>query len=153
MSYTNSPLKYKTTFKTKTTSPFCHEWLRVSHWEVFFSSSLEELGTSLATSSSSAEASGEGEGEGAKLAMQAYLRAMQPTRVFIWHISFVRNLWRVSILWSCAMIASRVTPVTEEEGAEVQRAEEKGETTEATGSSISTHGCFGLFWWYPWWWK
>ena len=46
MSYTNSPLKYKTTFKTKTTSPFCHEWLRVSHWEVVISSSLEELATS-----------------------------------------------------------------------------------------------------------
>ena len=67
MSYTNSPPRYKTTLKPKTTPPFCHEWQRASHWEVVISSSVEEL-----ASSSSTVASGEEEGKGAKPAMRAY---------------------------------------------------------------------------------
>ena len=41
------------------------------------------------------------------------------------------------------MMASRVTPATEEEGAEVERAEEEGRIAEATGSVVSTCGHFG----------
>ena len=66
-SYTNSPPKYKTTLKPKTTSPFCHELQRASHWEIVISSSPEES----ASSSSLGEASREGEGEGVRPAMRA----------------------------------------------------------------------------------
>ena len=41
------------------------------------------------------------------------------------------------------MMASRVTPATEEEGAEVEGAEEEGGKAEATGSVVSTRGHFG----------
>ena len=41
------------------------------------------------------------------------------------------------------MMASRVTPVVEEEGAKVEKAKEKGGIAEAAGSSVSTHGRFG----------
>ena len=40
-------------------------------------------------------------------------------------------------------MASRVTPATEEEGAEVEGAEEEGGIVEATGSVVSTRGHFG----------
>ena len=44
------------------------------------------------------------------------------------------------------MMASRVTPAVEEEGAEVEGAEKVGGTAEATGSFISTHGRFDQSW-------
>ena len=40
-------------------------------------------------------------------------------------------------------MASRVTPATEEEGAEVEGAEEEGGIAEVAGSVVSTHGHFG----------
>ena len=43
-------------------------------------------------------------------------------------------------------MALRVTPVAEEEGAEVEGAEEEGETVEAVGSFVSTYGHFGQSW-------
>ena len=41
------------------------------------------------------------------------------------------------------MMSSRVTPATEEEGAEVEGAEEEGGKAEAAGSVVSTRGHFG----------
>ena len=141
MSYTNSPPKYKTTFIPKTTSPFCHKWQRVSHWEIFISSSLEELASSSSSSlvspSSSSEALREGEGEATKPPRQAYQHAIRPMRVFTWHISSERKSRRASMCWSCAMIASKVTPPT----VEVEGAEEE-EIAEVVGSTISVRGSF-----------
>ena len=44
------------------------------------------------------------------------------------------------------MMALRVTPTTEKEGAEVEGAEEEGGMAEAVGSSVSTRGRFGRSW-------
>ena len=44
------------------------------------------------------------------------------------------------------MMASRVTPTAEEEGAKVEGAKEEGGTAEAAESSVSTSGHFGQSW-------
>ena len=44
------------------------------------------------------------------------------------------------------MMASRVTPTTEEEGVEVEGVEEEGGTTKAAGLVIFTRGHFGRSW-------
>jgi len=41
------------------------------------------------------------------------------------------------------MISLRVTPITEEEGVEVEGVEEEGGIAEVVGSSVSTRGRFG----------
>ena len=43
-------------------------------------------------------------------------------------------------------MASRVTPVEEEEGAEVEGVEEEGGIAKAVGSVVSTRGHFGWSW-------
>ena len=148
MSYTNSSPKYKATFKPKITSPFCHEWQRVSHWEVIILSSLEELALSSSSSPSSpslsTEAFREGDGEGAKPPRRACCHAIRLTRVFIWHISSVRESRQASMHWSCARMASKVTPIAEE-GAEVEGAKEEG-AIGSVWSVISVRGRFGQSW-------
>ena len=47
---------------------------------------------------------------------------MRPTRVFTWHNSSLRVSRRASMHWSCAMMSSSVTPLVEEEGADVDKA-------------------------------
>ena len=145
MSYTNSPPKYKTTFKPKTTPPFCHEWQRVSHWEVVISSSLEELASSSSSSltspSSFVKAYGEGDGEIAKPPRRASRRAMHLMQVFTWHISLVRESRRASMHWSCAMMAFKVTS-TAKEGAEVEGAEKEGGVAKEAEASIFVCGRF-----------
>ena len=44
------------------------------------------------------------------------------------------------------MMASRVTPAAEEEGAEVEGVEEEGGIAKAVGSVVSTRGHFGQSW-------
>ena len=44
------------------------------------------------------------------------------------------------------MMASRVTPATEEEGVKVEGPQEEGGIAKAVGSSISTCGRFGRSW-------
>ena len=51
-----------------------------------------------------------------------------------------------SILWSYAMMASRVTPTAEEEGAKVEGVKEEGGTGEAVGSSVTPRGRFSWNW-------
>ena len=137
MSCSNSPPKHKTTFIPKTIPHFCHKWQRVSYWEIVILSSLEEL----ASSSSSAKAFREGDGEVAKPPRRACQRAIGLTRVFTWHISSERKSRRVSMPWSCAMMAFKVTPLT----AKVEEAGEEG-TAEATGSTVSVRGRFSRSW-------
>ena len=145
MSYTDSPPKYKTTLKPKITPFFCHEWQRVSHWEIVISSSLEELASlsssSSASSSSLVEAFGEGDEEGAKPPRRACRCAIRLTWVFTWHISLVKESRQVSMHWHCTMMALRVTPPT----VEVEGAEKEG-IAEAVGSVVSTCSCFDWSW-------
>ena len=133
----------------KTTSPFCHEWQRISHLEGIISSSLEELASSSSSSSSSStpsspssfvEAFGEGGGEAVKPPRQAYHYAIQPTRVYTWHNSSLRVSRWASMHWSCAVMASRVTPPFEEEGAMVEG------IAGVAGSVVSILGRFGRSW-------
>ena len=125
MSYANSPPKYMTTLIPKTTSHFCHEWQRASHWEAVISSSPEELASSsssassLASSPSSSEACGDGDGDAVKPPMIAYRHAIWPTWVFTWHNSSLRVSRWASMCSSCAIMATRVIPLMEEEGVNV----------------------------------
>ena len=133
----------------KTTSPFCHEWQRPSHWEVVISSSPEELASSSLSlslspkspsSSSSADAFREGEGDSTKLPRRAYCCAIRLTRVFTWYNLVVSVSRWASMRWSCAMTASRVTPPAKAEVVEVDGVEVAG------GVTLSVRGRFGRSW-------
>ena len=148
MSNTNSLPKYMTALIPKTTSPFCHEWQRASHWEVVISSSPKELTPSSSSASSSLEplslrssfeACGDGDGDTLKTPMIAYRGVIRPARVFTWHNSSLRVSRRASMRSSWAMMALKVTPPTEE-GATVDGAKEAG------GVAISDYGHFGRIW-------
>ena len=89
-----------TTFISKTTSPFCHEWQRVecqvdiSSIEVAFPSSFEASLSSPSSSSSSSASEleatgwgGEGVGSGAKLPITACHCAIRSTWTFTWYNS------------------------------------------------------------------
>ena len=69
---------------------------------------------------SSSEASREGDGEATKPPKRACHCAIRLIRVFTWHNSSLRVSRRASMHWSYTMTTSRVTPPTEEEGAEVE---------------------------------
>ena len=98
ISYTNSPPNYMTTFIPKTTSPFCHKWQRVIHWEAVISSSPKKLAPSSSSASSlwepsslsSSETYGDGDRDATKPPMTACRQAIWPTQMFTWHNSSLR---------------------------------------------------------------
>ena len=135
----------------KTTLPFCHEWQRVSHWEVIISFSLEKLASSSlsssssieplsASSSSEASRKEEGDGDAVKPPMRACRHVIRLTRVFTWYNSIVSVSRQASMRSSCTMTASSVTPPLKEKGAEVDGMEGAG------GVVILVHGCFSRSW-------
>ena len=138
-----------TTLIPKTTPPFCHEWQRASHWEVVISSSLKELASLSSSASppsespssfSSSDASGEEEGDSTKPPRRACHCAIWLTQVFTRYNLVVNVSRRASIHWSYAITALSITPPTEEEGVDVDGAEEAGRV------AISVYGHFGRSW-------
>ena len=127
---------------------FCHEWQRASHWKAVISLSSEELAPSSSSASSSlepssspssSEAYGDGDRDVVKPPMTT-CHAIRPTWVFTWHNSSLRVSRRASVCSSWAMMASRVTPLVEEKGAEVDGVKEAG------GVIVSFSGHFGRSW-------
>ena len=100
--------------------------------QVDISSSLGELASSSSLASSllepssllSSDASGEGEEATVKPPMAAYRHAIRLTWVFTWHNSSLRVSRWACMRASCAMMVSSVTPLAEDEGAEVDGAAE-----------------------------
>ena len=84
---------------------------------------------------------GKGDGEAVKPPRWACCRDIQLAWVFTWHISLVRESRWASMLWSCTMMASRVTPPV----VEVEVAEEEG-IVEVAGLVASTRGHFSRSW-------
>ena len=108
---------------TKTTSPFCHQWQRVNHWQTVISSScVEPEASSLSPSPLSEDSTeGLGKGEGAKPPRQDCQRVIRLNLVFFWHISSERWLsqlpksTRISLSWS-RMAARDASTLEEEDG-------------------------------------
>ena len=94
----------------------------------------------VASSSLFSEACGDAKEDAVKPSMTACHRVIQLTRVFTWHSSSLRVSRRASMCTSYAMMASRVTPYAEEEGAKVDGEEEAG------GVTVSVRGHFGRSW-------
>ena len=120
-----------TTFISKTTPPFGHEWQMVSilnrHLIITRWASIPILNIIIVeVIVIILGCLGRRKGDSTKPPRWACRLAIQLTRVFTWHNSSLRMSRRASMRWSCAMIASRVTPPKEEERAEVDRAEEVG---------------------------
>ena len=126
ISYANPPPMCMTTIISKLLSLFVTSE-KGQVYQVDISSSLGELASSSSSTSSlpksssltSSEASGDGEEATVKPPMTACHRAIQSTRVFTWPNSSLRVLRQASMCTNCAMMASSVTPPTEEEGVEM----------------------------------
>ena len=123
-----------TTLISKTTLHFCHEWQRVRVSSRHFSSTrrasisihiiiIVVVVISILECLVILDASGGGEGDSTKPLRWACHLAMRPTRVFTWYISIVSVSRQASMRWSYATITSRVIPLAEEKGTEVDRAE------------------------------
>ena len=132
ISYTNHFPMSMATLIFKTTSSFCHEWQMVSissrHPVIagWASISIIIIIIVIEVIVIILGCLGRRKGDSTKPPRRACHLVIWLTRVFTWHNSSLRVSRRASICWSCAMIASRVTPLEEEEGAKVDRAEEVG---------------------------
>ena len=69
--------------------------------------------------------------------MTAYRRVIRLTRVFTRHNSSLRVSRRASMRTSCAMMASNVTPLAEDEGVEVDGVVEAGGVTVSVWGRLS----------------
>ena len=122
ISYTNPPPMSMTTLISKLLSIFVTSDKGQVN-QVDISSSLGEPSSSSSTSSalpepsslSSLNASGEGEEATVKPPIIACRHTIWPTQVFTWHNSSLRVSRQASIFTSYAMMASSVTPPTEDE--------------------------------------
>ena len=114
--------------------------------QVDISSSLAKLAQSSSLASLLSEPSslsfsnvgGEGEEVVVKSPMAACRCAIWPTQVFTWHNLSLRVSRWASMCTSYAMMASNVTPPTEDKGAEVDGA------VEARGAAVYVWGRLGL---------
>ena len=149
MSYANFAPKTMTTLIPKTTSPFCHKWQRVSnssnHLAITGRASILILIIIIIIVRVTIivlvlKCLWRRRGRLYKPPRRAYCRAIWPTRVFTWHNSSLSVSRQASMRYSCTMTALRVTPPTDEEGANVEEAKEAGRVT------VAVCGHFGRSW-------
>ena len=134
-----SYLKLLPLFVTNNKGQVSQAVITSSSEELASSSSSSSLSSLLESpsSSTSSDASSEGGGDATKPPRRACRQAIWSTRVFTWHNSSLSVSRWASTRWNCTITTSRVTPPADEEGANVEGAEEVG------GVTVSIRGCFG----------